>query len=223
MVKAVIFDVDGTLVDTVDLHAQAWQDTFKEFGREVDFDKIRHQIGKGADQLIPVFFSEEEVEQLGKQMADRRYEIYKERYFSEAQVFPEVRALFERVKADNKKIVLSSSAKDESLQRYKAMMQVEDLVDAETVSEDAEQSKPAPDIFEAALQKLEGISPNEVMVVGDSPYDVEAANAIALPTIGVLCGGFSEAELREAGCIEIYQDPADLLRCYASSPLGSAE
>ena len=96
---------------------------------------------------------------------------------------------------------------------------IDDLVDAETSSDDAERSKPHADIFEAALKKLAGIAAKEVMVVGDTPYDVEAAAKVNLTTVGLLCGGWQEAELRQAGCVVVYRDPADLLDHYAESPL----
>ncbi len=99
------------------------------------------------------------------------------------------------------------------------MLQIEDLIDSATSTDDAEKSKPEPDIFQAALDKIEGVTASEVIVVGDTPYDAQAANKINLHTIGVLCGGFSEAELREAGCIAIYANPADLLAHYEQSQL----
>jgi phosphoglycolate phosphatase-like HAD superfamily hydrolase len=127
--------------------------------------------------------------------------------------------LFERIKADGKRIALASSAKGDELEKYKKIANIADLVDAETSSDDAEQSKPHPDIFEAALERLGQISPERVVVIGDTPYDAEAAGKAGLRTIGVLCGGFPEADLRAAGCIAIYRDPADLLARYDTSPL----
>ena len=103
--------------------------------------------------------------------------------------------------------------------RYKQIAGVEDLIDAETSSDDAEKSKPHPDIFEAALERLRGIEASGAIAVGDTPYDAQAAGTIGLRTIGLLCGGWPEAELRGAGCIAIYGDPADLLRHYDQSPL----
>ena len=211
MVKAVIFDVDGTLVDSVDLHAKAWQDALAEFGHEIEFKKLRDQIGKGGDQLLPVFLSEDEREAQGKKIETRRTEIVKEKYMSQISPFPEVRALFLRLRQEGIKRVLASSAKQDELQVYKKLVQIEDLVDAETSSDDAEKSKPHPDIFEAAMDRLPGLAGSDVVVIGDTPYDAEAASKAGLRTIGVLCGGFTEASLREAGCIEIYHDPADLL------------
>jgi HAD superfamily hydrolase (TIGR01509 family) len=219
MLKAVIFDVDGTLVDSVDIHAQAWVDAFKEFGHEIEFDAVRGQIGKGGDQLMPVFLSKEELEDRGEELNERRGEILKERYLSKIKPFADVRALFERIKADGTRIVLASSAKADELKTYKKIANIEGLTDAETSSDDAEESKPEPDIFEAAMSKLGDVEPDEVIVIGDTPYDAEAAAKAGLRTIGVLCGGFSEDSLREARCIAIYEGPTDLLAQYDRSPL----
>jgi HAD superfamily hydrolase (TIGR01549 family) len=219
MLKAVIFDVDGTLVDSVDLHAQAWQEAFKQYGYDIPYEPIRHQIGKGSDQLIPVFISQEDYEKVGEKIAECRKEIYQKQLLPQVRPFEKVRELFERLKADGKKISLASSARNKTVETYKKLLQIEDLIDSATSTDDAEKSKPEPDIFQAALDKIEGVTASEVIVVGDTPYDAQAANKINLHTIGVLCGGFSEAELREAGCIAIYANPADLLAHYEQSPL----
>ena len=120
-----------------------------------------------------------------------------------------------------KRVVLASSAKDEELKTYKRIARIDDLVEEATSSEDAERSKPHPDIFEAALGRLGDVRPSEAVVVGDTPYDAQAAGKAGLRTVGVLCGGFPEAQLREAGCIAIYRDPADLLAHYEDSPLAA--
>ena len=219
MPKAVIFDVDGTLIDSVDLHAKAWQDAFREFGREVAFDKLRGQIGKGGDQLLPVFLSKDEVDAIGKALNERRSEIFKQRYLPGIKPFPMVRELLERVKADGTKIALASSAKQDELEAYKKAAHIEDLLQAETSTDDAEKSKPNPDIFQAALQRLGGMDPAQVVVIGDTPYDAEAAGKAGLRSIGVLCGGWPEDALKRAGCIATYRDPADLLAQYDASPL----
>lgn len=219
MLKAIIFDIDGTLVDSVDLHARAWQEAFRKFGREVAFERVRHQIGKGGDQLMPVFFSAEELERFGEELEKYRGELFKREYLSQVRAFPQVRELFERIRRDGKRIALASSAKKEELTTYKEIARITDLVEEETSADDAEKSKPHPDIFEAALAALGDVRADEALVIGDTPYDAEAAGKIKLRTIGVLCGGFPEAELRAAGCVTLYRDPADLLARYDDSPL----
>jgi len=219
MLKAVIFDIDGTLVDSVDLHARAWQEAFRHFGREVEFEKVRYQIGKGGDQLMPVFFSAEEIERFGEEMEEFRGEHYKRDYLPRVRAFPQVRELFERVRAEGLRIALASSAKKDELKTYKEIAHITDLVEEETSADDADKSKPHPDIFEAALASLKDVKADEAIVIGDTHYDAEAAGKINLRTIGLLCGGFPEAKLRAAGCIAIYRDPADLLARYDDSPL----
>jgi HAD superfamily hydrolase (TIGR01549 family) len=221
MVKAVIFDIDGTLIDSVDLHARAWQETFSHFGREIAYERVRQQIGKGGDQLLPVFFSHAELAELGAALEQYRGDLYKREYLPRVRAFPRVRELFERIRRDGKRIALASSAKQEELKVYKEIARINDLVAEETSADDADKSKPHPDIFEAAMAQLGDVRPDEALVVGDTPYDAEAAGNASLRTVGVLCGGFPEAELRAAGCTHIYQDPADLLARYEESPLAS--
>jgi HAD superfamily hydrolase (TIGR01509 family) len=227
VLKAVIFDIDGTLVDTVDFHTQSWQKTFQHFGYQIPYEQIRPQIGKGSDQLMPVFFSQEELNAsaegrpIGERMRDYRRELYKREYHPRIQAFPQVRELFQRLKTDGKRIALASSATKEDLATYKRVMNVGDLVDVATTTEEVKSSKPEPDVFQVTLDKLGGITPDEVIVVADTPYDAEAAAKVNLKTIGVLCGNFSEANLRQAGCIAIYHDPSDLLAHYDESPLGT--
>ncbi|MCA1631558.1 MAG: HAD family hydrolase [Acidobacteria bacterium] len=219
MSRAVIFDVDGTLVDSVDLHARAWQEAFRKFGREIEFERVRQQIGKGGDQLMPVFFSEEELDKFGEGMEKHRGELYKRAYLPHVRPFPKVRELFERVIRDGNRVALASSAKEDELGVYKDLANVSDLVEEETSKDDVTKSKPHPDIFAAALARLGDVETSDAVVVGDTPYDAEAAGKLNLKTVGVLCGGFPEAQLRGAGCVAIFRDPADLLARYEQTPL----
>ena len=217
--RGVIFDVDGTLVDSVDLHARSWVEAFRDYGHEVGFEEVRRQIGKGGDQLMPVFLNEQELEERGKELEKHRSQILKERYLPQIKAFPKVRELFERLLADGMQVALASSAKEDELEKYKEAARIDDLIHAETSSDDADKSKPHPDIYEAAMQRLHDVQPEDVIVVGDTPYDAEAAGEAGLRTIGLLCGGWAAEELKHAGCIAIYKDPADLLAQYERSPL----
>lgn len=221
MIKAVIFDVDGTLIDSVDLHAQAWKEAFKHFGKDIPYQQVRHQIGKGGDQLMPVFLTAAELEEFGKRLEEFRGELFKREFLDRVRVFPKVRELFQRIKADDKQIALASSAKEEELAVYKRIAHIDDLVEEEASSDDAEKSKPHPDIFAAALDHLE-VEAAAAIAIGDTPYDAEAAGKLGIRTIGLLCGGFPEAELLGAGCAAIYDDPEDLLARYDESVLGQA-
>jgi HAD superfamily hydrolase (TIGR01509 family) len=223
MVKAVIFDMDGTLIDSVDQHARAWQDAFQDFGHEFELKAIRAQIGKGGDQLLPVFLTREEIELKGRDLEKHRGNVLKERYLFQIKPFPKVTELFHRIRADNIKIVLASSAKAQELRAYEKIAGIEALIDVETSSDDAEKSKPHPDIFQAAVAKLGTVPKSEIVVIGDAPYDAEAAGKAGLRTIGFRCGGFPERRLRQAGCFAIYDGPADLLTRYNASALARRE
>lgn len=219
MADAVIFDVDGTLVDTVDFHAMAWQRTFAHFGKEVGFAEVRAQIGKGGDQLMPVFLSAEEVERRGEEIEGFRKELFRRDYMPRVVGFAHVRDLFEALGARGKRLALASSAKGDELEHYVRAAGIEGLFEIAVSSDVAERSKPHPDIFEAALARL-GLEAGAAVVVGDTPYDAEAARKAGVAAVGVLCGGFPERSLKEAGCVEIRADPEALWRNLGASVLG---
>jgi HAD superfamily hydrolase (TIGR01509 family) len=219
MPKAVIFDVDGTLLDTNDLHATAWVEAFRHFGIEVPSEQVRRQMGKGGDQLLPVFVDAAVLEREGDQIEVFRTELFKRDYLPRARAFPDVRALFKRLQAAGQTIVLATSGKREEVERHMRTADIQDLVDAATTADDAEHSKPAPDIFDAALRRIAPLGADDAIVVGDTPYDAQAAAKAGLPTVGLLSGGFSKDDLLAAGCIAIYDDPKVLLANYERSPL----
>ena len=211
MIESVIFDVDGTLIDSNEAHVAAWDKAFRHFGKEFSREKLRKHIGKGADQYLPAFLSPEELQILGDEIDKYRAEIFKKKYLPHLRPFPKVPELFERIMRDSKRIALASSGKKSDLAVMKKIAQVENFVDLEVTADDADKSKPAPDIFARTIDKLGHVEANDVIAVGDTPYDAEAAKKVGIATIGVLCGGFGEKELRAAGAIAIYRDPADLL------------
>ena len=218
MPEAAIFDIDGTLVDSVDLHASAWQEALVKFGHDVTFKQARSQIGKGGDKLIPVFLSEAAQKDHGDEMEEWRGKLFKSKYLPLVRPFSAVPELLRRVHDAGLKVAVASSAKKSELEIYLEIARITDLVDIATSSEDAEQSKPAPDIFQVALKKL-GIAGSKAVAIGDTPYDAQAAGKASICTIGVLCGGFTEVDLREGGCIAVYPGPAALLACFGASPL----
>ncbi|KQT18664.1 HAD family hydrolase [Methylobacterium sp. Leaf399] len=222
MPETVIFDVDGTLIDSNDQHARAWQDAFADFGHDIPLADLRAQIGKGGDQLLPVFLSDSEIAERGEALQAHRGGILHGRYLATIRPFPQVRALMQRLIVDGTRIALASSAKGDELAGYKRLADIADLVDEETSSDDAERSKPHPDIFVAALDRLGDLSPEKALVVGDTPYDAEAAGKAGLRVVGLTCGGWAEADLIAAGCIAVYRDAADLLARYDDSPLARA-
>src|SRR4051794_40910490 len=222
-IKAVIFDVDGTLIDSNALHSAAWVETFRHFGVTVDVDDVRRQMGKGGDQLMPSFLPPELIRQEGSRIDRFQVDLFEREYLPRVRPFPGVRALFERVRAAGQNIVLASSSRAEEVARYAALAAIADLIEEATSADDAARSKPYPDIFQAALRRLRGVGPDEAVVVGDSPFDAEAARSAELRMVGVLCGGFPADALASAGCIAVYRDPCDLLDRYDASPLAARD
>jgi HAD superfamily hydrolase (TIGR01549 family) len=215
-IEAVIFDIDGTLIDSVDVHAQAWREAFLHFGKDIPHPKLRASIGKGGDQFMPDFLSKEEIDKFGKELEEWRGEHFKKTYMRSLRPFTFVRELGKRIRDDGKRLALATSAKGDELDYYKELIGFTDLLDAETSSDDAEKSKPAPDIFLAALARLGKPDPAKVLVVGDTPYDIEAASKAGMGTVGVLCGGFSKESL--AGAVAVFQSPSELLFRYDETP-----
>ncbi|RAI44379.1 HAD family hydrolase [Rhodoplanes roseus] len=221
MVRAIIFDIDGTLIDSVDAHAESWVRALAQFGVEADFHDVRRRIGMGADRLMPAFAPDDLLQRHGKDIESYRSDLFKREYLPTIRPFPRVRDLFERIRANGQTIVLGSSCAADEIEDYKRIAGVADLVDAQTTKDDASRSKPSPDIFRAALDQIAPIPTGDVVVVGDSVYDAQAARHAGVAVIGVLCGGSTEQALREAGCVAVYRDPADLLVGYEDSPLAA--
>lgn len=210
MLQAIVFDIDGTLVDSVDLHAEAWQEAFHHFGYEIRFRDIRQQIGKGGDQLMPEFIPQSELKRIEEPLEHYRSQLWKRKYLPLVRPFPRVRELFQELKQRGYRLGLASSAKADEIGAYARLARVEGLMDVATSADDVDCSKPCPDVFAEAIKKLR-CKPDEAVVIGDSPYDAHAAAKIGTATIGVLCGGFLEEQLRAAGCVAIYADPTELL------------
>jgi beta-phosphoglucomutase-like phosphatase (HAD superfamily) len=164
MLTGVIFDVDGTLVDSVDLHATAWRDAFKRFGRDVAFEEVRRQIGKGADQLLPVFFTKEELAGFDDVLEQYLARAFQTAYLPRVRAFPRVRDLFRKIAGNGKRIALASSANKDEVAYYKNLARIDEFVTAETSADNVKRSKPHPDIFALALSKM-GVRKDDVLVV----------------------------------------------------------
>lgn len=217
-IKAILFDIDGTLVDSNDMHVLAWQEAFA--GRGVTFDArtVHDQIGKGADNLVPALLpGVDEAEE--KKLAEAHARIFKDRYLAEVKPFPEARRLLLRARDAGQKIVLASSASRAELDHYLDLLDARDIVTATTSADDVERTKPAPDIFATALKKIAPLSPAEAIVVGDTPYDVEAAGRCKIAAVAVRSGKFADEWLWTAGAAALYDDVSALLADYASSPI----
>ncbi len=217
-IRAVLFDIDGTLVDSNDFHIMAWDEAFREVGATFDHQAIHDQIGKGADMFVPALMphaDKDEQEKLG----EAHGKIFKSKYLDQVKAFPAARDLLLRVHEAGQKVVLASSASKEELDHYLDLLDVRDIVAASTSADDVENTKPAPDIFATALRKIAPLSASETIVVGDTPYDIEAAAKCGIAAIGLLSGKFPDTVLRQAGAVAIYDDVAGLLAGYDASPL----
>lgn len=215
---AVLFDVDGTLLDSNDANAYAWRKAFREFGRDVPQPAIRASIGKGGDNLLPDFFTQEELKALEEPLDRRRGEIYKTEMLPSLRPFSMGRELGQRLREEGIRVAVASSAKEDELETMLDLVGFRDLVEARTSSDDAERSKPDPDIFLAALDRLGNPDPARVLVVGDTPYDVTAARKAGMRAVAVLCGGFSRESLEEAGAMVLFQGPSEMLLRYDETP-----
>jgi HAD superfamily hydrolase (TIGR01509 family) len=213
--RGVILDVDGTLVDSNDLHAQAWVDAFAEGGREVRFEKVRPLIGMGADNLLPALGLSND-DPLGARIAERRSAIFREQYLGRVRPFPGVRELLARIRERGLALAVASSAKEEELRELLKIAGADDLVGPRTSSDDADSSKPDPDIVEAAVAKLR-LPPAEAVMLGDTPYDIEAARRAGVDTIAVRTGGWDDRGL--SGAVATYDSAAHLLREFERSAL----
>ncbi len=217
MLQGVIFDIDGTLVDSNDAHAYSWVETFAEAGYEVPFHAVRPLIGMGADKLLPKTVGISHDTEHGKQLIKRRSEIFRERYLPRLHALKGSRELVLRVRSDGFKAIVATSANDDELKGLLEAAQVEDLMEEKATASDAERSKPDPDIVQAAIEES-GNSPEQLVMIGDTPYDIEAAAKARVRTIAFRSGGWTDEALK--GAVEIYDGPADLLAQYESSLIG---
>jgi HAD superfamily hydrolase (TIGR01549 family) len=216
MTRAVLFDVDGTLIDSNDAHARAWVAALAEAGYDVPFARIRPLIGMGGDKILPeVAPGTSDDAEPGKTILRRRLEIFKQRELDRLQPTRGARELLEAVRARGARVVIATSAKRAELDNLLARGDLRPLVDVESTSDDASNSKPDPDIIAAALRKA-GVEANEAVMVGDTRYDVEAAHHANVVCVALLCGGSDRATLREADAI--YSDPAELTTALDAAP-----
>lgn len=218
MIKALLCDIDGTLVQSNWLHAEAWQKAFGAIGIHLELEDVRRQIGKGGDELIPVFvpwWKREHVE--GPLNAFRSF-LFESEFRARVEPLPRARDLLVKLKESGIRVALASSAPVKDLLFYKKLVGMEDLVDEQSSADDAGRSKPHPDIFEATLKRL-GLEPHQVLALGDTPWDAEAAGKAGIWTIGVETGGWNREDLLAAGCIEVYSGVDELLDRFVQSAI----
>ena len=204
------FDLDGTLVDSNEAHVETWDLAFRHFGKEFSRGQLRAQIGKGSDQYLPIFLTPAELKKFGNDLDEYRTKLFKEDYLGQIKPFPKVRQLFEYLKEAGKRLMLVTSGKESETKHYLKLLGIERLIVGSISADDADRSKPAPDLFQVALKKSSA-SPRKSVAVGDTRFDMEAAGKANIEAVGFLCGGKPPEELRAAGASEIYRDPSDLL------------
>jgi HAD superfamily hydrolase (TIGR01549 family) len=190
---ALIFDIDGTLVDSNDLHAAAWQEAFRHFGVELPYPTIREQMGKGGDLLVPDLLDVWQMRKFGDELREYRKKLFRREYLNRVQPFDGVRETLETLRAREIKLALASSSDEEEVKHYIELLGIEDLLEGSTSKGDAKFSKPSPEIFEAALERAG--NPKRAAAVGDTPYDITAAHRCALPIVAVRSGGFPDQTL----------------------------
>ncbi|MDH2414604.1 HAD family hydrolase [Nocardioides sp. CER19] len=202
-----LLDIDGTLLDSTYHHAVAWARAFAGAGHPVPVWKLHRHIGMGGDRLIPAVSSDEVAERLGEELKERHTKAYDD-MIGETGLLPGAQDLLDGLRAAGLRVVLASSSQPQHARHALDLLDAGERADAWTTSEDASESKPDPELLEKALERVEG---SQAVMIGDATWDVYAASEVGIPTIGLLCGGFGEAELRSAGAVAVYADPADLL------------
>lgn len=217
--RGVLLDIDGTLIDSNDAHARAWVAALAEHDIHVDRAEARRLIGMGGDKLLPLLAGLEMGSPVGSAISARRGEIFVERYLPGVQAFPETRELLVRMRDAGLTLVVASSAKANELGLLLSIGGVKDLLKAATTSDDVARSKPDPDVVVEAVRRS-GHDAGELVMLGDTPYDVEAARRAGVAIVAVRCGGWDDAALR--GAAAIYDGPADLLARFDSSPFARA-
>lgn len=219
-VTGVLLDIDGTLLDSNDAHAQSWVEIFRRYGYDIPFGRVRPLIGKGSDKLLPELTGLDSEAGKGKQMTEERKQRFLRDYLPKLRPTNGARDLVERLCDDGFRLVVATSSSGDELDQLLHQARVDDLVGLATSSSEAESSKPDPDIIQAALNKGK-LRPQEVVMLGDTPYDIEAAARAGVPTIALRCGGWwDDAAL--ASAVAIYNDPAALLADIDRSPLAAS-
>jgi HAD superfamily hydrolase (TIGR01509 family) len=219
-IHGIIFDIDGTLVESNDAHANAWVEAMKAYGHDVPFGKIRPFIGEGGDKVLPETIGVDKESEEGQKISNRRKEIFQKKYLPTLHAFPDAKTLIEEMRKHGLKIAVATSSEEDEAKALLNIAGADGLIDDLITSKDAKKSKPSSDVMQVALQRI-GFPPDEVMMVGDTAYDIEAAKKVGVGTIAFRSGGWKDADL--AGALAIYDGPADLLAHYRNSPIAQRD
>ncbi|MGI8619899.1 MAG: HAD family hydrolase [Gemmatimonadaceae bacterium] len=216
MPRGVIFDIDGTLVDSNRAHAESWAETLQAYGYSVSADDVQPLIGMGGDKLLPKLIGVDIESDDGKKYSEHRTRLFFRKYLPGLRAFPGGIALAERLRADRYVLVVASSASEDELEKLLEVAGIRDLLTDTTSSDDADRSKPDPDIVLAAVRRT-GLNAEEMVMIGDTPYDVEAARRAGVRIIAVRSGGWNDESL--TGASAVYDDVGALLSEYEKSVL----
>ncbi|MBC6462309.1 HAD family hydrolase [Actinomadura sp. HBU206391] len=217
MVDTVIFDVDGTLVDTNYIHVVTWWEAFRQYEHDVPMARVHRAIGMGSDKLLDHALPEDRDRTADDEIRAAHRHLYGE-FWTRLRAFDGAAELLRACAGRGLKVVLASSASEREMRALRAALDAEDAITVATSSDDAEESKPAPDIVQVALTRA-GTRPERAVFVGDTVWDVQACAKAGVPCVAVLTGGISRHELAEAGAVALYESVADLLRRFDDSPL----
>jgi HAD superfamily hydrolase (TIGR01549 family) len=217
VVRAAILDVDGTLVDTNYQHALCWYRAFRKHDVTIPVWRLHRHVGMGGDKFIPAVAGDDVEERLGDELRDEWERLFDE-VIDEVAPLDDARDLIVELKERGLTVVLASSAIEKHLDHFLDLLDARELVDSWTTKDDVEQSKPEPDLVNAALEKA---GTREGVMLGDTPWDVEAARKAGIETVCLMTGGFSEAELREAGAAAVFESIADLRQNLEATPFGA--
>ena len=216
--KGVLFDVDGTLIDSAYIHTLAWWQAFRQSGFDVPMARIHRCVGMGGARLVDNLLPDSRNKDVDEAILSAHSGIFGT-YWPSLRAFDGARDLLARCSESGLAVALASSAREQDLQALRSALAADDFIDAATSSNDAENSKPEPDILVAALEAV-GLEASGAVYVGDAVWDVMAAGKLGIPTVALTCGGTSEAELREAGAVEVYDGPRELLDNLGGSVIG---
>ncbi len=221
MPKAIVFEVDGTLVDTHVLRARAWQEALARYGRQVRLPRVLAQMARRGDQFLSVFLPEDEYLRYADELASYQRALFHEEYVSRVRPFTGATELLQRLRDDGWRIALASTADPDELEHYIEMLGVGDLIHARTTDAEVDRNRLNEEIPAEAIRLLGLDGTDETLAIAGIPYDIEGAVRLGVRCIGLVCGGFTDEELRSAGAIGVFGTPRDLLTRYAESPLAA--
>jgi HAD superfamily hydrolase (TIGR01509 family) len=214
-IQGAIVDMDGTLIDSNDAHARSWLEVLEEIHKPVPYGRVRSLIGMGADRILPLLLGIDEQSPEGRSIAARRSEIFREKYLQQLKPMSGGRELLKILKQHGLRICIGTSSTAENLALLAERAGCAGLFDEQTTKTDVSSSKPSPDVIQCCVRKL-GLSPKDVLMIGDTPYDIEAAAGAGVSTVALRCGGWEDTAL--SGAIAIYNDPHHLVACFSMSP-----